>query len=311
MITSNEIIKNALNSYEEDRSAALEKAYNAEKTLLLSPDYEDVYYKIKDLNLKISRLEFDGEKGEKLNALYKKRDELNEKKAEIIKAHGFSADDLTPKFKCPACCDTGYTQNGKLCGCFYKKLNAAAEKFLGIEKRKLPDFADFADDVNPTLKQKLLLYCEKFDETKVKNLIFSGDTGTGKTFAAGAVAGELEKRGKNVLFLSAVKLNEIFFTYHVSSGSDKAAVFEVLTTCDLLVIDDLGTEPIKNNVTVEYLTAFLSERLNDDKAFIITTNLTGAEIKNRYTERLFSRLSSSDCAFISFKGNDLRLSRKK
>ena len=310
MITSNEIIKSALNSYEEERNAALEKAYNAEKTLLLNPDYEDVYYKIKDLNLKIARLEFGGENGEKLNALYKKRDELNAKKAEIIKSLGFSENDLTPEFKCPVCQDTGYMQNGRLCGCFYKKLNAAAENFLGIERRKLPDFADYADDINPTLKQKLLLYCEKFDETKVKNLIFTGDTGTGKTFAAGAIANELEKRGKNVLFLSAVKLNEIFFTYHVASGSDKAAVFDVLTTCDLLVIDDLGTEPIKNNVTVEYLTAFLSERLNDDKPFIITTNLTSAEIKNRYTERLFSRLSSNTCAFISFKGRDLRLSRK-
>lgn len=309
MITSDEIVKNTLNSYETERQAALEKAYNAEKTLLSYPDYENVYYEIKDLNLKIARLEFDEEKSPNLNALYKKREELISKKAEIIKNHGFSAEDLTPRFKCAACGDTGYKPNGSLCDCFYKKLTAAAEKYLGVEKRKLPDFNDFSNDVNPNLKQKLLSYCEKFDETKVKNLIFTGDTGTGKTFAAGAIASELEKRGKNVLFLSAVKLNEIFFTYHVSNGSDKSAIFDVLTTCDLLVIDDLGAEPVKNNVTVEYLTAFLSERLNDGKAFIITTNLSNAEIKNRYTERLLSRLSSSDCAFIPFKGKDLRLQR--
>lgn len=310
MITSDEIIKSVINSYEESRQSALEKAYRAEQTLLSFDDYESVYYDLKALNLKIARLEFENEPNEKLRTFYEKRDELAKRKAEIINNHGFSEDDLSPEFECAECEDTGYLKNGALCGCFYKKINAAAEKFLGIEKRKLPSFSDFSDDINQPIKKKLFSYCEKFGTTSVKNLIFTGDTGTGKTFAAGAVANEIEKQGKSVLFLSAVKLNEIFFTYHVSNGTDKNAIFDVLTSCDLLVIDDLGTEPIKSNVTVEYLTAFLSERLNENKPFIITTNLTGAEIQKRYTERLLSRLSSDSCAFISFVGKDLRLNRK-
>lgn len=89
---------------------------------------------------------------------------------------------------------------------------------------------------------------------------------------------------------------------------DRSVIFDVLTTCDLLIIDDLGTEPIKNNVTVEYLTAFLSERLNNEKAFIITTNLSSEDLLKRYSERLTSRLSSSSCAQFKLNGKDLRRS---
>ncbi len=307
MITSDEILKNAFALYEKDKQAADDSAYKNTQKALADKTFSDLYYQIKNLNLQISKLEFENAQNERISELVKNRAELLPKREKALSALGLTARDLKPRYTCELCSDTGYSKNGEPCACFYKKLTLSAENFLGITKPKLPTFDDYDENLAPeSTKNKLLSYCERFDVTKTRNLIFSGAPGCGKTFAAGAVATELEKRGKNVLFLSALKLSEIFFTYHITSGSDKTAIFETLTTCDLLVIDDLGTEPVKNNVTIEYLTAFLSERLNNEKAFIITTNLTHDDLLARYSERLASRLSSGSCAEFLFKGKDLR-----
>lgn len=309
MITSDEILKSALALYESDRQKANDLAYKNRQKALQNAEFSDLYYQIKGLNLQIERLKFDDGDEQKISVLEKERAELIKKQEEILKALGLNKSDLTPKYNCELCLDTGYKKSGGMCDCFYKKLTLCAEKHLGIVKQKLPLFSDFSCDLaSESLKNKLFSYCERFNETKTRNLIFSGAPGCGKTFAAGIIATELEKRGKNVIFLSALKLSEIFFTYHVSSGSDRSIIFDVLTTCDLLIIDDLGTEPIKNNVTVEYLTAFLSERLNNEKAFIITTNLSSEDLLKRYSERLTSRLSSSSCAQFKLNGKDLRRS---
>ncbi len=307
MITSDEILKSALALYESDRQKANDLAYKNRQKAFSSNDFSDVYYEIKGLNLQIERAEFDSDDTKIIADLKQKRALLLKKRNEILSSLGLREDDLKPDYNCKICSDTGYKQSGGMCDCFYKKLTICAEKHLGISKPKLPSFYDYSCDLAPeSLKNKLISYCERFDETKTRNLIFSGAPGCGKTFAAGAIATELEKRGKNVIFLSALKLSEIFFAYHVSNGSDRTVIFDVLTTCDLLVIDDLGTEPIKNNVTIEYLTAFLSERLNNQKAFIITTNLSGEDLLARYSERLTSRLSSNSCAQFKLNGKDLR-----
>ena len=92
-----------------------------------------------------------------------------------------------------------------------------------------------------------------------------------------------------------------------TSALDKAFTFDCLTNCDLLVVDDLGTEPVYNNVTVEYLVALISTRLDIKKPFIITTNLNANELKARYNDRLASRLNDKQTTrFIEFKGVDLR-----
>lgn len=315
MITSDEILKSTMALYENDRQKADDAAYKNMQIALSDGDFSRAYYAIKDLNLKIARLEFDEAPKQAVQPLKRERDELCLKRDEALKKLNLSEKSLKPAYTCKTCSDTGYKPDGSLCDCFYKRLTLCAEKHLGISKPKLPTFDDFSCELagkgysdleGEEFKSKLLNYCDNFDATKRRNLIFSGKPGTGKSFAAGCIASELEKRGKNVIFLSSLKLSEIFFTYHVTSGSDQRAIFEVLTTCDLLVIDDLGTEPIKSNVTEEYLTAFLCERLSNGKAFIITTNLSNENFKKRYQERLLSRLSSKSCAQFMLSGKDLR-----
>ena len=131
--------------------------------------------------------------------------------------------------------------------------------------------------------------------------------GTGKTYLASSIVGELNKRKVLTVFLTSNELNSIFLKMH-RQEIDRELVFDILTACDLLVIDDLGTEPLYNNVTAEYLLSIISERLDKKKHFIITTNLTKSEILNRYSERFLSRISDKkQTAIIPFNGKDLRI----
>ena len=101
---------------------------------------------------------------------------------------------------------------------------------------------------------------------------------------------------------------ELFTSYHTTLDLSKTDYLNSMLKSDCLLIDDLGTEPIKRNITLEYLYLILNERLNSNKKTIITTNLNLEEILSRYGERIFSRIANkktSKC--FQMQGNDLRL----
>lgn len=209
---------------------------------------------------------------------------------------------------CEICGDTGY-HNGERCKCFFEKLNEEAYKFLELKNIA---FSTFEDDelsekqgfgrVYKTAKS----FVEKMPDTD-KNLLFLGQKGTGKTFLAECVATAVNDKKLNAIMISAFDLNNIFLKGFKATTQEKLITNEILTTSDLLIIDDLGAEPILNKVTVENLTAIISQRLTYKKPFIITTNLQLGEIANRYDERLFSRICGKQTVKIVMNGEDLRL----
>ena len=148
-------------------------------------------------------------------------------------------------------------------------------------------------------------FCEKFPNVKKQNIILSGATGTGKTYAAQIIANNLMERGFSVLYLTAFSLIQRFKNYIFNQNSvDNDALFEV----DLLIIDDLGTEPVIRNISQEYLYNVINERLVAKKSFIITTNLNPEALAERYDQRIASRvLSRETSAVIEFRSDDLRL----
>lgn len=307
MINNDRILNAVFALYEKRRRDSENKAYEINNFLNADKEWEQNRYKIKDLSMQIAKAEFLGERAG-LKALIQEREDLKQERARLLKAKNLTESDLALNYHCKRCKDSGYFENGKLCECFFETLSTVCESFLNITTPILPTFASFKC-LNPQqekLKEKFIEYTNAFPPQNVKNLIFTGAPGTGKSFSAGCIASQLKNKKHSVIYLSAVKLNDLFLTYHTASVSDKQAIFSLLTTSDLLVIDDLGTEPLLKNVTVEYLTAIISERINLSKPFIITTNLSMDEIKNRYTERFLSRISSSESARISFSGSDLR-----
>ncbi len=210
-------------------------------------------------------------------------------------------------YKCKACKDTGFIKNDK-CKCYKQKLTELIFKELNVTK---PTTINVEKIVAPkgleSFYKTTFLYAEKFPKTKFSNIIIGGKTGAGKTYLANAVSQIISNRGYTTIFLSSTDLNNIFIKMHVNDN-EKYVYFDILSNADLLVIDDLGTEPIYNNITLEYLNSLISSRLNKNKPFIITTNLSPIEIKERYTERFFSRIyDKSKSIYFEFNTKDLRI----
>ena len=113
------------------------------------------------------------------------------------------------------------------------------------------------------------------------------------------MAVELIKNGNNVLFMTAYQLNNTFLQYHLADVSQKSLMLSNLTDVDVLVIDDLGTENVLKNVTMEYLYLLINERLLNGKMTVVSTNLNLTELQNRYEDRIFYRLTDTKCSVVA------------
>lgn len=239
------------------------------------------------------------------SALKKEVDEQNIKVAKI-KDNILKFNKISKyEYACDACKDTGFI-NGKPCKCRNKYLSEIILRSAGIDEKDLSEYLFNSPEQLKKYYEKFKEYPVKFPNLDTLNFIFYGAPGTGKTYLSKAVANAVLNNGNIVIYLTATELNNVFLKMH-TGALDKTFAFDSLTNCDLLVIDDLGTEPIYNNVTVEYTVALISNRIDNKKPFIITTNLNTDEIKERYTDRLSSRLNDKQSTrFLKFDGKDLR-----
>lgn len=217
--------------------------------------------------------------------------------------------------ECKECGDTGRTPDGKRCACLAELI-----KKLNLESGDLPhtlsDFSLFdltkykgdaakrAESAVEWLKKWTAAYPEI---TRAFVTVY-GATGVGKTHLAAFAANAFIDRGFDVTFIKAYKLNELFLTAKLSPLGERQRILQPVYGCDLLVIDDLGSEEFYKNVTAEYLYMTIAER--EKLTTIITTNLSPAMIKDRYQERVYSRLFSAEkSAAFALSGEDLRLAR--
>ncbi|MEG2450150.1 MAG: ATP-binding protein [Clostridia bacterium] len=235
--------------------------------------------------------------------------------ASSLHAHGFDESMFVVAIECGKCHDTG-VYNGKLCECVWKEYISALKADCDLSARAPFTFADCKLDVvaNETQREELsalydllFAYANKYPNITKYNLVLSGGTGTGKTCLASAVANKMLDRGQSVQFLSAYEFNTTMLSCHTSQIAARDAILYKILNCDLLVIDDLGTEPMLRNVTVEYLLLALSERFISKHATLITTNLTFDRILEIYGERIYSRLADKRHSLcIELRGKDLR-----
>ncbi len=217
------------------------------------------------------------------------------------------------EYSCPVCKDTGYIKNeGKniKCACFNKLI--IEESMKNESFKNFPSFNEFDDSIfEASIKEEILniknyaqKYSALFPEVKKPNIVLCGNTGTGKTFLLSCIYTELKKKGIGVIYITAGKLFDILRKYAFNEIRD----IDVLINADMLIIDDLGTEPVFNNITVEYMFLLFNERTRNSKPMCISTNLTPDEIKSRYTERIASRLFDKGTTnVLLMPGNDLRL----
>lgn len=295
----------------ESRDSALDAARKVRERLNKDPLFASLENECRKLAFEKARL---ASQNRDISALNAKYEELSARRAKRMEELGYSAADLKPKFSCELCRDTGKA-NGKDCVCLKKIVYAVLSEGQDIPcgeegfltRPRLDVLTADARDAYKKLYALLNRYALSFPEVK-KIYTLTGAVGVGKSYAAGAVSHALMRRGFSVLFLNAVRLNEIFLEYHLAPLHLKQSVFAPLTEADLLVVDDLGAEPLLNNVTVNYLYSLLSERT---KPVMITTNLDAESLKARYTDRIFSRLlDKKNSKIINVAGSDLRLKER-
>ncbi len=240
----------------------------------------------------------------------------------LLKENGKPENYLDPVYRCRTCKDTGYVGEPvkEMCEClkgqYYQRLYQA----VGLSSTKEQSFetfnADlFSDEILPGKKfsqRKLMCktreWCEhwadNYPNVKETTVLFMGQSGLGKTFLMHAMARRLLQRGKQVLLVGAYRfLDAARKAYFGGSHEEIDAMLEA----DVLMIDDMGTEPMMENITVGQWFNLISERQNSGKGLIISTNLQKDELRNQYTERIASRLLDVERSkLMMLTGKDVR-----
>lgn len=264
-----------------------------------------------------------------INEYQSKLNELNRRRSELLRQYGYPDDYLSGVFDCAICHDTGYV-NGKKCQCYHKRAvdllytqsnvkNIVAHENFDTFRM---DFYSAEDDKqNATtgdtpynnmckILAKAKDFVNNFDQTH-DNLLFYGGTGTGKTFLSNCIADSLLKSVHSVIYLTAIELFDIFSTqdFRTSDIDSDLPASHFCLDCDLLIIDDLGTE-VQNSFTNSKLFYCLNERILRGRSTLISTNLGLRDLRDQYGERIFSRISSN-YKILYFYGDDIRIKQKQ
>ena len=213
---------------------------------------------------------------------------------------------LKPQYSCKLCNDTGRVNN-QPCVCLKKEYN----KQLSAQS-KVPDYGFTFESSRETNKHNVAVYkkAKEIVESGVCNFLLTGNTGSGKTYLITACANLATRLNRSALFYTAYDLNSAFLEAHLSDYQTKQTILDLLTDVDVLAIDDLGTEINYKNVTAEYLFAIINERISNKKQTFVSTNLSLADIRERYDERIFSRLVDQTSTVVAkLEGADKRIKK--
>lgn len=238
------------------------------------------------------------------------REDMQQEQAEILLQLGLPADYLEPQYACTICHDTGYVgkYERRLCDC--AKAKRMAKRLAQAER--LPQFSDFDAQIFPNDQQReqavgvcayLQQYANNFPDVEKPNIFMRSVAGLGKTFLLGCTARAIAEQGYSMKMLPSYELIALFRAEHV----EQQPCMQDLLKLDFLVIDDLGVEPVYRNISVEYLFMLINERGTRGKHTAVSSNLTMAELSDKYGERIMSRLTDkSNSVAIELRGDDLR-----
>jgi len=267
------------------------------------------------IQLDISRLEEDDPK---INELRKKLSTLEADKHSVLQKNNFDESLLIHRYRCEKCKDTGYIENN-MCVCLAHQVQNALIKQSGINNKLNFTFDDCSSELlqNNELLAKAYkvahIYCDNFPKNKHNNLLFFGAVGTGKTFLLECIANELTSKMNYVVFSTAYDISKTMMRAYSTSYDERTTLLSPLFDSDLLIIDDLGTEPLFHESVLTNFFTLINERQRNNLPYIISTNLSPDEIDSRYGNRIKSRIFNTRITLpILFKSNqDLRLYQKR
>ena len=292
------------------------------------PEIKKLSDQIRDNGIKMAKAALGSTSNEELEKLSDYQEKLIYQKNRSLEENNIPSDYLKLKYDCNICKDTGFVESGVQCKCFKQKIINSLYRMSNLEKILEKDnFSNFNLDLYPDeivegydkspkenmrdIIMDVYHYIQNFgtySSDEKNNLLFWGKPGLGKTFLCSCIAKDILNNGYTVIYQTSFNLMEIIEKYKFHRNdctSDDMENFRNLFECDLLIIDDLGTELVNSFITSE-LFNIINDRLNANKKIIISTNLNPPQIGREYTDRVLSRIIGN-FKIYEFYGNDLRL----
>lgn len=328
-------LKPLLTEYEQKKAYAEQQA-NLRKIELFEkvPVLQEIENKLSSLAISTTKLLIQNNDITLLEDLQKQIATLKQQKEDILKKLHLEPDYLLPHYECSICKDTGYVTNANytssMCSCLKQKIFDIEYNKSNICNLNSQNFANFTDtlysdeinkekyhiDISPRenikkIKELCLNFIQNFDSPNEKNLLFTGNTGLGKTFLSSCIANELLKQQKNVLYQTAPVMLDTIINYRFGKSNSNKDIYDNLLNVDLLIIDDLGTECMNNMKFTELFNIINTRLLNQNRVMktIISTNLSLKNLYDTYDERIVSRIvgNYNICYFF---GDDIRFKKR-
>lgn len=289
------------------------------------PELEEIDREIVSISVKQAKLLIAGN-DTSIELLKEQLLDLSMKKIELLLENGYQRDYLMPQFECPQCKDTGFI-DGEKCKCFkqavvdiiYSQSNVKniikEENFDKFQFNYYSrDYVDASTKMTPYDNAiRVVDQCKSFInnfDMKYENILLYGNTGLGKTFLINCIAKCLLESSHTVIYLTAFQIFDILAKETFSSSnqsSNPENQLDYILDCDLLVIDDLGTE-LTNAFVNSRLYLLMNERHFRKKSTIMSTNFSLDYLSTNYSERIYSRLLS-DYKILKLVGDDIRFKK--
>ena len=269
----------------------------------------------------------DNDKSQTRIASYKNR-ELAKEKTLLLEQHGYPADYLDPIYTCKICKDTGYVNQEK-CSCFINKIidslylqsnlnnilkqenfNTFSFEYYSKELYNDKKFSPYDNVKNIVEHSKNFINRFETQKSYRGNILIYGETGLGKTFLTNCIAKELLDAGHSVLYLSAGELFEsVLAGYLMNQKIELEDLFRYIYNSELLIVDDLGTE-LTNNFVLSQFFEIINKRETSGRSTLISTNLSMKQLRDRYSERIMSRIIANYTVFNMY-GDNIRYQKRK
>lgn len=305
---------------QERRNKAFSQA-ETQKSIFFSkyPKAQEIEYLLQSTAVKAGKAVLAGnDVKEELERLKRENLVLQQQLTELYQQAGITEEQLNPQFTCKKCSDTGYI-DGKTCPCMKKLLKETAYNQLNqLSPLSLSTFDSFSLSYYPNISdgginpkdrmEKIFRFCKQYADTfskDAKSLLMRGTTGLGKTHLSLAIANEVISKGFGVIYCSTPNILSKLESQRFSRFNEQTEnTEEYLTQCDLLILDDLGTEFI-TQYTSSAIYNVLNTRIMLGKPTIISTNMDIRELERSYSQRFVSRIMGNSIK-LDFVGNDIR-----
>lgn len=315
-----------LRDYEETRAQHLRNQKSRRDSIYEAlPEFAALDRQIAEASVSAGRAALDGDTSA-LDRLAADNRKISEQKQQLLLSAGYPADYLELTYTCPDCKDTGFIGREK-CHCFKQALTFALSEASTLphllEKENFSTFSfSYYDDMTADSQLQLTprenmrkivadanRLVEEFDE-KSRSVLIYGSTGVGKTFLTNCIAKALLDTAHHVVYMTSHGLFETFEAHRFDHGEqpEQSSLYHYIFNCDLLIIDDLGTE-LSNSFTNSMLYTCINERQLRGKSTVISTNLSLEQLRDRYSERIFSRITGNYTLW-KLIGKDIRVLKR-